>query len=60
MLEHYAELKASDGRQAVVRNGRLPQRTVQIGVGDVEGQVPKVRNRSGSASGSTAVCYRLT
>jgi putative transposase len=48
MLEHYAGLKAQDGRQAVVRNGHLPQRTVQTGVGDVEVQVPKVRDRSGS------------
>lgn len=37
-----------DGKQAVVRNGYLPERTVQTGLGDVPVKVPKVRDRSGS------------
>ncbi|TON67169.1 hypothetical protein CGH51_21500 [Vibrio parahaemolyticus] len=36
-----------DGKQAIVRNGFLPERTLQTGVGDVEVQIPKVRDRSG-------------
>lgn len=48
MLSEYANLKLSDGRQAVVRNGYLPERTLQTGIGDVAIQVPKVRDRSGS------------
>ena len=32
----------------MVRNGYLPERTVQTGIGDVEIKVPKVRDRSGS------------
>jgi len=36
-----------DGRRAVVRNGYLPKRTVQTGIGDVPVQVPKVRDREG-------------
>jgi transposase-like protein len=48
MLSQYADVTTPDGRQAVVRNGHLPKRTVQTGVGDVEVQVPKVRDRSGS------------
>lgn len=32
----------------VVRNGYLPERTITTGVGEVEIQVPKVRDRSGS------------
>ena len=32
----------------VVRNGYLPERTMTTGVGEVEIQVPKVRDRSGS------------
>lgn len=35
-----------DGKQAIVRNGFLPERTLQTGVGDVEVQIPKVRDRS--------------
>jgi putative transposase len=37
-----------DGRQAVVRNGHLPARKILTGVGPVEVQVPKVRDRSGA------------
>ena len=48
LLEHHAQLKLPDGRQAVVRNGFLPERTIQTGIGDVEIKVPKVRDRSGS------------
>ena len=48
LLKQYADVKTPDGRRAVVRNGHLPKRTVQTGVGDVEVQVPKVRDRSGS------------
>lgn len=48
LLKQYADVKTPDGRRAVVRNGHLPKRAVQTGVGDVEVQVPKVRDRSGS------------
>ncbi len=48
LLQQYRDLKTEDGRQAVVRNGHLPQRAIQTGVGDVEVKVPKVRDRSGS------------
>ncbi|MFB9145470.1 MULTISPECIES: IS256 family transposase [Halomonas] len=49
-LEQYADQRLDDGRQAVVRNGYLPERTVQTGVGDVSVQVPKVRDRSGGGA----------
>ncbi len=48
MLAEYADMKLVDGRQAVVRNGYLPERTIQTGIGDVEIKVPKIRDRSGS------------
>lgn len=35
-----------NGRQAVVRNGYLPERTIQTGLGDVEVKIPKVRDKS--------------
>ena len=47
-LKGYAGLRLSDGRAAVVRNGYLPGRTIQTGIGDIEVQVPKTRDRSGS------------
>lgn len=48
MLTEYKEVKLPDGRQAIVRNGYLPERTIQTGIGEVAVQVPKVRDRSGS------------
>ncbi|MDI5889483.1 IS256 family transposase [Halomonas rhizosphaerae] len=49
-LSQYADQRLDDGRQAVVRNGYLPERTVQTGIGDVSVQVPKVRDRSGGGA----------
>lgn len=46
-LEQYTDKTLADGRQAVVRNGHLPARNVQTGIGDVEVKVPRVRDRSG-------------
>lgn len=48
MLSSYSEVRLLDGRPAVVRNGYLPAREIQTGIGEVEVQVPKVRDRSGS------------
>lgn len=46
-LGQYRSLKDDQGRTAVVRNGYLPERTITTGVGEVEIQVPKVRDRTG-------------
>ena len=46
-LGEYGHLRDEQGRQGVVRNGYLPQRTITTGVGEVEVQVPKVRDRTG-------------
>uniref|UniRef100_B8HMV7 Mutator family transposase n=1 Tax=Cyanothece sp. (strain PCC 7425 / ATCC 29141) TaxID=395961 RepID=B8HMV7_CYAP4 len=46
-LAQYESLQDDQGRQAVVRNGYLPERTIVTGVGEVAIQVPKVRDRSG-------------
>jgi len=47
-LSQYQGLKDNSGRQAVVRNGYLPARTITTGIGEVSVQVPKVRDRSNS------------
>lgn len=46
-LACYEQDRLADGRKAVVRNGYLPERTIQTGLGDVPVQVPKVRDRAG-------------
>jgi len=48
LLDVHRDKKLGDGRQAIVRNGYLPARTLQTGIGDVDIQVPKVRDRSDS------------
>jgi len=46
LLNQHKDLTV-DGKQAVVRNGYLPERTVQTGIGEIPVKVPKVRDRSG-------------
>ena len=47
-LEQYQGLRDESGRRGIVRNGYLPARTVTTGLGEVEIQVPKVRDRTKS------------
>ena len=47
LLAQYADRHDPRGRQAVVRNGYLPEREVQTGIGAVRVKVPRVRDRSG-------------
>src|SRR5678816_2754534 len=48
LLAQYADRHDLQGRQAVVRNGYLPEREVQTGIGAVRVKVPRVRDRSGA------------
>ena len=47
-IKQHSPLITEDGKAAVVRNGYLPKRPIQTGLGDLEVQVPKVRDRSGT------------
>src|ERR1700722_7486978 len=44
-IDDHAHLKDETGRQQVVRNGHLPERAIQTGIGAVEIQQPRVRDR---------------
>jgi putative transposase len=44
-LRERKELRDEAGHQLVVRNGHLPERTVQTGLGDVAVKKPRVRDR---------------
>jgi transposase-like protein len=48
LVARYADRRDSAGRQALVRNGYLPEREVQTGIGAVRVKVPRVRDRSGT------------
>src|SRR3954468_21447841 len=44
-IDERSHLKDDAGRRQVVRNGYLPERTIQTGIGPVEVQQPRVRDR---------------
>jgi len=44
-LSLYEERKTSDGRSGVVRNGYLPERSLQTGIGPVTIKVPKIASK---------------
>jgi transposase-like protein len=44
-IDAHAHLTDDAGRHQVVRNGHLPQRTIQTGIGPVEVKQPRVRDR---------------
>ena len=47
LLAQYEGLLTASGLQGLVRNGHLPERTIQTGLGDVGVKIPKVRDRTG-------------
>jgi putative transposase len=47
-IAQHSALKTDADKAAVVRNGYLPERSIQTGLGDIGVKVPKVRDRSGS------------
>jgi putative transposase len=49
LLIQYSEQHTDDGNAVVVRNGHLPERELQTGLGPVTVKIPKVRSRSGEA-----------
>ena len=44
-LSQYADLKDEAGRQRIVRNGYLPEREIQSGIGAVPVRAPRARDR---------------
>jgi putative transposase len=47
-IEQHGALKTNENKAAVVRNGYLPERSIQTGLGAIEVKIPKVRDRSSS------------
>lgn len=47
LLSNHAGDKNDQGHQLVVRNGYLPEREIQTGIGPVKIKVPKIRDKSG-------------
>lgn len=46
-IEQYVDKITESGQQQVVRNGYLPERMIQTGIGDISVEVPRTRDRGG-------------
>ena len=46
LLAAYQDLRTASGHRSVVRNGYLPERSLQTGIGPVPVRIPKVRSRT--------------
>ena len=46
-MEQYSARRTADGKAGVVRNGYLPERQLQTGMGPVTVRIPKVRSKTG-------------
>ena len=54
-IAQFAALKDEHGRQRVVRNGYLPERGIQTGIGEVAVRAPRVRDRAGELKFSSSI-----
>jgi transposase-like protein len=54
-LEGFMRQETAGGRQRLVRNGHLPGRTIQTGVGAVEVKMPRVRDRERAIRFSSSI-----
>jgi putative transposase len=54
-LERFKDEKTVEGRQRMVRNGHLPTRSLQTGIGPVEVTVPRVRDRNKTIRFTSAI-----
>ncbi len=57
-LARHGDMRDAAGRQRLVRNGHLPERTIQTGIGDVTVKAPRVRDRAGELCFSSAILPR--
>ena len=51
LLSSHADKLTDDGRQRLVRHGRLPDREIMTGIGAVAVRCPRVRDRAGEGGG---------
>jgi putative transposase len=54
-LARHADKHDAAGRRRLVRNGYLPERTIQTGIGDVPVKAPRVRDRAGELRFSSSI-----
>lgn len=55
-LSRFHDEKTASGQRRVVRNGHLPERSIQTGIGPVAVSVPRVRDRAGRSGSRRRSC----
>jgi putative transposase len=58
-VESHRELRSSDGKQRVVRNGYLPPRTVLTGAGPLEVRRPRARDKEPGKESAIAFTSKI-
>jgi transposase-like protein len=58
LLEQHQDKQDSEGRQRVVRNGYLPKRKIQTGIGGIEIRIPRVRDRGSGQESEEVIRFR--
>ena len=58
LLEEYAAHRDEEGRQSLVRNGYLPKREIQTGIGGIEVRIPRVRDRRSGQESEEIIRFR--
>ena len=58
LLEEYREERDGEGRQRLVRNGYLPGRKIQTGIGGISVRVPRVRDRGSGQESEEIIRFR--
>ena len=58
LLEQYEGQQDGQGRQRLVRNGYLPKREVQTGIGGIAVRIPRVRDRGSGQESEEIIRFR--
>lgn len=59
-IKMFGELRGSDHRRRIVRNGHLPKRALQTGIGPIEVQQARVRDREGDNKFTSRILPKYT
>jgi putative transposase len=54
-LDAFSGSRADDGRRSIIRNGYLPERSVQTGIGSVRLKQPRIRDKEKKRSFTSAI-----
>jgi transposase-like protein len=57
-IDEYQELRDEQGRQRMVRNGYLPERDIQTGLGGIKVRIPRTRDRNPGNESEEPIRFR--